>query len=124
VSGELAPKTRTMLTEIDVDNADGMILPGSFVQVALQARRPALLEIPAEAVLIRGDKPFVAVVDADQKVHYRPVVVADDDGQMVRLLDGAQEGERVAINLGNAVADGANVRVIEPAKPGASAPAR
>jgi RND family efflux transporter MFP subunit len=116
-AGELAPRTRTMLTEVDVDNHDGAILAGSFVRVALQTKRTSMLEIPAEALSIRGDKPSVALVDASQHLHYRPVVVADDDGTTVRLQDGLEEGALVALNLGNDAEDGAQVQVIRPPPP-------
>jgi RND family efflux transporter MFP subunit len=112
VAGELAVKTRTMLTEIDVDNEDGAILPGSFVSVSLELKVPALVQIPVEALVVRGDKTLVAAVDAENKVHFRPVVVADDDGTMVRLVSGLAAGDRVALNLGNDVDEGAPVRIV------------
>jgi membrane fusion protein, multidrug efflux system len=115
VSGQLDTKTRTMLTEIDVDNKDGAILPGSFVSVALEYQVPALVQMPVEALVIKGDKTLVAVVDEGNKVHYRPVAVADDDGTTVRLVSGLKPGERVALNLGNEVDDGAPVQVIDAA---------
>ena len=112
VSGELAPKTRTMLTEIDVDNKDGAILPGSFVNVSLEVKTPPLVQVPVEALVMKGDKTTVAVVDAGSKVHYRPVVVADDDGSTMRLVSGLKPGEQVALNLGNEVDDGAPVQIV------------
>jgi len=111
-SGQLDVKTRTMLTEIDVDNQDGAILPGSFVSVSLELKVQPLVQIPVEALVIKGDKTLVATVTADAKVHYRPVVVADDDGTVVRLVSGLAAGERVALNLGNEVDDGAPVQVM------------
>jgi RND family efflux transporter MFP subunit len=116
-TGSLSPKTRTMQTEVDVENTDGAIVPGSYVDVTLSVRVPSLLEIPAEALVTRGDKTQVAIVDGEGKVHYKPVVVADDDGQIVRLVSGIGDGERVALNLGSEVEDGAPVQVIAPAKP-------
>jgi membrane fusion protein, multidrug efflux system len=118
-SGELSPKTRTMLTEVDIENDDHVILPGSYVQVAVDIRVPPLLEIPAEALVTRGDKSQVAVVDGQERVHYKPVVVADDDGQTVRLAGGLQAGERVALDLGSAVEEGGLIQVVE-AKPKAA----
>jgi RND family efflux transporter MFP subunit len=111
-SGQLDVKTRTMLTEVDVDNKDGAILPGSFVTVALEYKVPALVQMPVEALVVRGDKTLAAVVDDAGKVHYRPIAVADDDGTTVRLLSGLKVGERVALNLGNGVDDGAPVQVV------------
>ncbi len=117
-SGSLSPRTRTMQTEVDIENADGAILPGSYVDVELDVRVPALMEMPAEALVMRGEKTHVAVVDDDHHVHYRPVVVADDDGQVVRLISGVKEGDRVALNLGSDTSDGSPVQVVEtPAPP-------
>jgi RND family efflux transporter MFP subunit len=112
-SGELSPKTRTMLTEVDIPNADRAIIPGSFVDVTLEVKVPALLEIPAEALATRNDKPVVAVVDGSQHVHYRPVVVADDDGQVVHLVSGLQAGDRVALDLGGAAEDDTPIQVVD-----------
>jgi RND family efflux transporter MFP subunit len=120
-AGSLSPKTRTMQTEVDIQNADGAILPGSYVDVALDVKVPALLEMPAEALVMRGEKTSVAVVEGDSRVHYRPVVVADDDGQAVRLVSGVKEGERVALNLGSDTSDGSPVQVVEsPRSPSAA----
>jgi membrane fusion protein, multidrug efflux system len=121
-SGQLSPRTRTMLTEVDIDNDDRVIVPGSYVQVTLDIRVPPLLEIPAESLTTRGDKAEVATVDAGNHVHFKPVVVASDDGQIVRLASGLSPGERVALDLGNAVQDGSPIQVVEakpPAAPGA-----
>jgi RND family efflux transporter MFP subunit len=120
-AGALSPKTRTMQTEVDIENADGAILPGSYVDVELAVKVPALLEIPAEALVMRGEKTAVAVVDGENRVHYRPVVVADDDGQLVRLVSGVNQGERVALNLGSDTSDGSPVQVVEAPRPPSAA---
>ncbi len=119
-SGQLSPRTRTMLTEVDIDNDDHLIVPGSYVQVLLDVPVPPLLEIPAEALTTRADKPQVPTLDAEHHIHYKPVVVADDDGQTVRLASGLLPGERVALDLGGAAQDGSLVQVVE-AKPPAGA---
>jgi RND family efflux transporter MFP subunit len=110
-AGELSPRTRTMLTEIDVDNKDGAILPGSFVSVALEVKAPPLVQVPAEALVLRGDKTYVAVIDEQQHARFHAVVVADHDGQTARLASGLQAGARVALNLGGEIPDGAAVQV-------------
>ena len=117
-SGELSPKTRTMLTEVDIQNDDHVIVPGSYVQVTLDVHVPPLLEIPAEALTTRADKQQVPTLDGEQRIHYKPVVVADDDGQTVRLASGLAPGERVALDLGGAAQDGSPVQVVAPASPG------
>jgi RND family efflux transporter MFP subunit len=118
-SGELTPRTRTMLTEIDVDNADGALLPGSFVEVAIKIQVQSLVQIPAEAVITRGMQPFVAVVDGGSRLRVRPLHLADDDGETARVLDGLRAGETVALHVGDSVEDGTLVQAIE--RSGASA---
>jgi RND family efflux transporter MFP subunit len=117
-SGQLSPKTRTMLTEVDIDNDDHVIVPGSYVQVTLDVHVPPLLEIPAEALTTRADKPQVPTLDDQHRIHYKPVVVADDDGLIVRLASGLAPGERVALDLGGAAQDGSPVQVVESKPPG------
>jgi membrane fusion protein (multidrug efflux system) len=112
VSGELDPKTRTMLTEIDFDNRRGLIVPGSFVQVTLYLHAPGYVEIPSSALVIRDEKPFVAVVDDHNRVSFRPVTIADDDGQNVRIVSGLKRGERVALSLGEHVAEGEQIQPV------------
>jgi RND family efflux transporter MFP subunit len=113
IAGELDQRTRTLLTEIDCDNQDGAIFPGSFVEVTMTVHAPVRVELPASALVLRGEKPFVAVVDASAHVHYRPVVLAGDDGKLVQLESGVAAGEAVAISLGDSVAEGARVQPVE-----------
>ena len=116
-SGELSPRTRTMQTEVDIENADRAVLPGSYVDVELSIKVPPLVEIPAEALVVRADKAQVAIVDGQSRVRYKPVVVAEDDGQTVRLARGLDEGARVAMNLGGDAEEGSPVQVVEAPKP-------
>ena len=60
ISGELDPKTRTLLAELDVDNRQGLLLAGSFLLVSLKFNTAPAVEIPADALLIKGEQAFVA----------------------------------------------------------------
>jgi membrane fusion protein, multidrug efflux system len=108
-TGELDPSTRTLLAEIDLSNRKGTIVPGSFVQVSLSVTGPRYLEIPAEALIVRGAKQYAAVITPDDHVTYREIHILDTDGVTVRVLSGIQESERVALNLGDSVAEGQHV---------------
>jgi RND family efflux transporter MFP subunit len=116
MSHELDPRTRMMLAEIDLENRTGTVVPGSFVSVKLKVKSPGYLSVPAEALVLRGKAPFVAVVSKDSKVTYRPVRVLDNDGQRAYLGEGVSEGEQVALNLGDTLNEGDRVRRAE-AKP-------
>lgn len=110
IADELDPKTRTMLVEVDLDNGGGRIVAGSFVQVALRLPVPSFVEVPAEALLVRGKSPFVALVGTDDHVHFQAVDLVDDDGVKARIAKGLAEGDRVALNLGEDVDDGALIQ--------------
>jgi membrane fusion protein, multidrug efflux system len=109
-TGQLDPKTRTLLVEIDLDNREGKILAGSFVQVTLQIRIPAAVEIPAGALVMRGDKAFVGTIDGENKAIFREVTVYDSDGKTVRLISGISEGDQVMLNVGQSISEGQKVR--------------
>ena len=114
MAGQLDPRTRMLLVELDVDNRDGRLLAGGYVDVALRVRRPSLPELPSQALVMRAAKPFLAALDADNHVHYHPVTVLDDDGQTVRFTDGVKPGDRVALGLGDTIPDGAHVQPVQP----------
>ena len=117
-SGELDAKTRKLLVEFDVDDRRGVIVPGSFVHIAIDVPAPILPELPSEALLVRQDRSLVAVLAPDSTVHLRDVTVASNDGKRMRILKGVAVGDRVILNAGDALTDGARVR------PAADAPAQ
>jgi RND family efflux transporter MFP subunit len=112
-SDELDPRTRMMLVEVDLDNRDGRVVPGSFVTVALTVATPPEILVPVEALVMKGQKASVFVLDGET-VHLRPVTVSDNDGSIVRLVRGLRAGEAVALNLSDNVADGARVQPVAP----------
>jgi membrane fusion protein (multidrug efflux system) len=116
MSGELDPKTRTLLTELDLDNTKGLIIAGSFVQVSLALRTVPYVEVPADAILPKGDKTFVAVIADGNKVNFRQIVVAESDGKSVKIQSGLNEGEVLVLNPGFGIAEGARVQPVHVTK--------
>ncbi|HEY2850140.1 MAG TPA: efflux RND transporter periplasmic adaptor subunit [Gemmatimonadaceae bacterium] len=119
-SGELDGKTRKLLVEFDLDNRNGAIVPGSFVHVDLDAPTVVLPELPSEALVVRQNRTLVAVVGADSTVRFHDVTVASNDGLRMRILHGVSSGDRVVLNAGDALADGARVRLAPETPAGAS----
>jgi len=111
ISGQLDARTRTMLIEIDVDNREGRILAGSFVKVTLTIQVEPYVQIPVEALVMRGDKASVAVLGPENKVSFRPVTIYDSDGKEVRIESGVDEGEKLIVHLGQSVQEG---QVVQP----------
>lgn len=113
VSGELDLKSRTMLVELDLDNRRGRVLAGGFVQVTLKLHTPPYIQIPAEALLMRGEKAFAGVVGTDDRVTFRPVTPVDSDGKAVRLSSGLAAGERVVLTPGAGIAEGELIQPVD-----------
>jgi RND family efflux transporter MFP subunit len=109
-SNELDPRTRTLFVELDVDNADHFLVPGSFAYVTLHIPVQSYPEIPVAGLIVRGTRTMIADLDSDQTVHLRPVTVANTDGIYASLAKGATIGQRVAINLPDEVSDGGRVQ--------------
>jgi membrane fusion protein, multidrug efflux system len=71
---------------------------------------PPLVEIPAQALIIRGKDTLVGIITPENKVNLRPVEIYESDGKTVRLSSGVQEGEKVALDLGQNAEEGQHVR--------------
>ncbi|HLW85044.1 MAG TPA: efflux RND transporter periplasmic adaptor subunit [Candidatus Sulfotelmatobacter sp.] len=111
-SGQIDAKTRTLLVEIDVDNPHNRILAGSFVQAELKVQTPRYIEVPSDTLIVRGTQTVVAVVTPENTVKFTQVAVAEQTGESARLIGGVEEGERVARNLGERVAEGGKVQPV------------
>lgn len=109
-AGSLDPRTRTLFIEIDLDNKDIFLVPGSFVQVVLKVPVTSYPQIPVNAVLQRGPNTVVAVVGTDETVRFRPIRVASTDGIVSNVADGLKPGEKVGLNVPNDVIEGAKIR--------------
>jgi membrane fusion protein, multidrug efflux system len=112
-SDQLDPRTRTLFVELDVDNHDGFLVPGSFAYVTLHLPVASYPQIPVAGLIVRGTNTFIADLGNDSAVHLRPVKVATTDGANASLADGAQVGERVVLNLPDEVTDGSRVQPIK-----------
>lgn len=110
----LDPATRTLLVEVQIDNSGGGLMPGMYTQVelAVPRRNPPLL-IPADTLVVRADGPQVAVVGPDGVVHYSRVQLGRDLGQQLEALSGVEDGDRLAVNPGDVVREGAKVKAVD-----------
>ncbi|MGI4756702.1 MAG: efflux RND transporter periplasmic adaptor subunit [Janthinobacterium lividum] len=106
----LDQNTRTMLTEVDLDNRNGALYPGMYTVVSfVQVRGTSPLTVPGDAVVVRQDKTSVAIV-RDMKVQIVPVEIGRDYGPSVEILSGLHEGDHVITTVSDGVRQGAKVR--------------
>ena len=112
-AGALDAATRTLLTELEVDNSKGEILAGSYAQVRLaEATTEPVLTLPANAILFRAEGPQVAVVTGD-RIALRTVTLGRDFGSAVEVRDGVGASDRIVVNPSDALTEGTPVRVVE-----------
>ena len=114
ISGELDPKTRMMLVEVDLSNKDGQIIPGSYVNVMIQQPSKggvAHLQVPSEAIVIKDGKYTIPVIQKDSTLRFQLVRLGDNDGTKVIVLDGIQKGDLIGLNVGTSYDNGQKVRV-------------
>src|SRR6202011_2988149 len=98
IADALAPGTRTLLTEIDIPNPDGVLTPGTYCTIELHIPRktPSLL-VPADAIIFNSGGLQVALIE-DGVAHIRKISVARDLGTEVEVRDGVKPGDQVILN--------------------------
>jgi len=110
IANALAPGTRTLLTEIDIPNPDGVLSPGIYCTVELHIpRKTPSMVVPADAVFADRNGLNVAVVKNDT-VHIQTVTVARDLGTEVEVRDGIEPGDAVILNPMVNLVDGSKVQ--------------
>lgn len=109
----------TTLVQVAVDNDDGKLLPGSYASVIFDLpANAALFRVPASALVYDGSGLRVAVVDAQNKVSFKDVTIAQDFGKTVQLASGIAAGDRLIESPPDGLANGDTVKVIPAKKEG------
>jgi RND family efflux transporter MFP subunit len=103
----LDPNSRTQLTQVDVENSDGVLRSGLYCQVmfTVPRERPAIT-LPSQALIFNQHGLAVAVVTEDGKVRIQPVELAQDDGATIEIKTGLSAGDQVILSPPVNVTDG------------------
>lgn len=108
----LDASSRTLQVELQIDNARGELLPGSYAQVYFTlSGADNTLRIPVNTVLFRTDGLKVAVLDAQHRVHLRSITQGRDFGTEIEVLTGLAANDVLVANPPDSISDGAQVRV-------------
>lgn len=113
-ASSLDPSTRTLLTEIQVPNTAGELLPGMYADVDLNI--PVVnppMSIPADALVVRSDGTQVAIVRPDQTVHYQKIEISRDFGDHLELAGGLHEGDHVILHPNDSIREGVKVQMLQ-----------
>jgi RND family efflux transporter MFP subunit len=116
----LDANTRTLLTEVQVQNPRDELRPGMYLQVKFVFDRQVVpVLIPSAALTTRTGAPKVGVVDARQEVHYRAVQLGRDYGAEVEVSAGLKPGESIVVHPGDDLPEGTGVEPVPAPKGGA-----
>ena len=108
---KVQPSTRTMDTEVDVQNSTLTLIPGMYAEVNLHiAESRGALAVPLDAV-DRSTASARAYVIAGGTIHIVPVTLGLETDQNVEILSGLKEGDVVVAGRHAGLRDGQKVRV-------------
>jgi RND family efflux transporter MFP subunit len=114
-SNALDPSARTLQVELELDNREGKILPGSYTEVHFRLpSNTATLRVPVNTILFRAHGLEVATVGPDNVIKMKPVDQGRDFGKTVEILTGLAPEDHVVINPPDSIADGVRVRIAPP----------
>lgn len=134
-SESLDAQSRTLLTEVDVDNPKEALLPGMYAMVSFVTDRidPPFM-VPDAALLVRSSGTVLAVLQPltpqEQKarageidpatlgrvrrVHFQTVQPGRDYGVELEIPNGLEVGQEVIVDPGDAVQEGVLVQIAAP----------
>jgi RND family efflux transporter MFP subunit len=111
-SEAIATASRTLLTELEVDNSQREILPYSYGTLTFKAgHTQPFLTLPSDTLLFRAQGLQVGVVRADNTVELRSIQQGRDFGPTVEIVGGVTPADRVIINPSDSLVNGVTVRV-------------
>jgi RND family efflux transporter MFP subunit len=94
----LSDETRTMHTEIDVDNKSGALVEGMYAETSIVLQhRDSALAIPMQAIARNGSKATVLLVDAQDRIQEREITIGEEGSNEVEVTSGLQADDRVVI---------------------------
>ncbi len=110
-SSAIDQASRTLNVEVDVDNADGKLLPGAYVfahfKIPEQVR---FLSLPANTLIFRAQGLQVGIV-RNGHVHLQSVTIGKDNGSSLEIATGVTASDEVILDPSDSLAEGQPVRV-------------
>jgi len=110
-SNSIDQASHTLLTEVDVRNPDGQLLPGAYVSVHFKLPQTVRsVVVPSNTLLFRSEGLRVALV-RDGRVQLTPVKIGRDYGSTVEVISGLQASDAVVLDPADSLVSGAPVRI-------------
>jgi len=118
----IAPQNGTLLVQLQIDNADNALKPGSYAQVRFNLpKQSGAIQLPSSALMFRDAGMAVALIGPDGKVVIRPITIARDLGSTVEIASGFGATDRLIDNPPDSLRSGDRVRIATATPDGAGA---
>jgi RND family efflux transporter MFP subunit len=111
-AGALDTATRTLLTEIRLPNRNGLLLPGMYATATFSGADEKKIRVPSNTLIVDAKGTRVAVVDADNKIHFKQVVLGRDYGTEAEVVSGVSATDRLVSNPTDDLQEGHAVQVL------------
>jgi RND family efflux transporter MFP subunit len=114
-SNALDPTARTLQVELQLDNREAQLFPGSYTDIHFKLPSSTqTLRLPSNTVLFRGKNLQVAVVERDQTIKLKDIDQGRDFGKTIEVLHGIGPDDDVVVNPPDSIEDGMKVRIAPP----------
>lgn len=110
-SGAVDAASGSVLVQLLADNKEQLLKPGSYAQVSFAFHAAKIAQLPSSALIFRDGGLAVAILGAGNRVVFRPVRIARDNGTTVELASGLNAGDRIIDNPPDSLAQGDIVRL-------------
>ncbi|MCU1340964.1 MAG: efflux transporter, family, subunit [Candidatus Acidoferrum typicum] len=113
-TGAIDNATRTLLTEIDVNNSTGELKPGGYVEVHLKLPTSVTtFTLPVNTIIFKSAGMQVATVKDGKNIDLVSITPGRDFGTEMEILAGLKGDESVVINPPDSLTNGEPVRVAQ-----------
>ncbi|WP_044409090.1 efflux RND transporter periplasmic adaptor subunit [Thiomicrospira microaerophila] len=114
---QVDPVTRSVQVRANIDNTEGLLMPGMLMKVILQQQPRSVLFIPETAIVPIADKQFVYLLSPDEnglyKLQRKPVKLGLRQPGLVEVVSGLKLGDKVVSEGALRVRPGQVVRALD-----------
>ena len=108
------PQTRTMDVTLKFNTVDARAKAGMFAEIKIiTLHKRDIVKIPADAVVVRGERSFVFVEGAAGTAEQRDVKIGISVDGKSEVLSGLAAGDRVVVRGQTLLENGSKVKVVE-----------
>jgi RND family efflux transporter MFP subunit len=107
------PTSRSLLTELQIPNASGELLPGAYVQLTFKFQGDSpYLTIPENTLIFRREGAAVGLVDRNGHVEIRKIGINEDFGDKLEVFHGLSATDQVILNPSDSLANGMMATIV------------